>query len=187
MLKEKVPETKPEKEAALVGRSVFPAFFETPFPFMQRFAEDVERMFEDFGRMWPTPFWRRVPRTKATAWIPAVEILEQNGDFVVRAELPGLTKKDVKVEITDEVLTIEGERKLEKEEKGEGFYRSERSYGTFYRAIPLPEGIEPDKAKATFTDGVLEIRLPAPPRKGAVKGRKLEIEEAAAEKAKPAA
>ena len=85
-------------------------------------------------------------------------------------------KDDVKVELTDEALTISGERKEEKEEKYEGFYSSERSYGTFYRQIPLPKGVDADKAKATFTNGVLEVTIQVP--KMEPRGRKLEIKEA---------
>jgi len=93
----------------------------------------------------------------------------------VRADLPGLTKDDVKVELTDEALTISGERKAEKEEKREGFFRSERSYGIFYRQIPLPQGVDADKATATFTNGVLEVTIQVP--KSEARGRKLEITE----------
>jgi HSP20 family protein len=79
-------------------------------------------------------------------------------------DLPGLKRDDVKVELTEGLLTISGERKEEKEEKREGYYRSERSYGSFFRQIPLPEGAKTDTAKAEFNDGVLEITMQAPAR-----------------------
>ena len=91
----------------------------------------------------------------------------------VRTELPGVSKDDVKVEVSDNLLTISGERKEEKEEKREGYYRSERSYGSFYRQVPLPEGAKTDTAKAEFTDGVLQITMQAPEREP--KPRRLEI------------
>jgi HSP20 family protein len=111
-------------------------------------------------------------------------VLQKNGEFIVRADLPGLRKENVKVEITDNVLTLSGERKEEKEEKREGYYRSERSYGSFYRQIPLPEGAKTDTATAEFKDGVLEITMQAPERQP--RARRLEIkqgEEAAKAKA----
>ena len=87
-----------------------------------------------------------------------------------------MTKDDIKVEVTDEMLTIQGQRKQEKEEKREGYYYGERAYGSFYRAIPLPEGTEPAKATAEIHNGVLEVTMPAPeePEK---KSRLLEVQE----------
>ena len=87
---------------------------------------------------------------------------ERDNNLVVRAELPGLSNDDVKVKMTDEGLVIQGERKREREEKGEGWYRSERSYGQFYRLIPLPEGVNAEQAKARFENGVLEVSIPIP-------------------------
>ena len=94
----------------------------------------------------------------------------------MRADLPGLTKDDVKVEVTGDAVIISGERKSEHEERGEGFYRSERSYGSFYRRLPLPEGASADDAQATFRDGVLEITMQAPQRQR--RGRTLQITDA---------
>lgn len=159
----------------------------SPFTFMRRFAEEMDRLFEDydlgFGLRWPSfaslrHELRRHEREHArAAWSPQVDVLEREGQLVVRADLPGLTKDNVKIEITDDTLTIQGERQETKEEKREGFYRSECSYGSFYRAIPLPEGIETAKASATMRDGVLEVTIPAPQHeeKG---GRRIEVQEA---------
>jgi HSP20 family protein len=101
--------------------------------------------------------------------------MERGGKLVIRADLPGLTKKDVKVEIRDDTVCIQGERRQERESKGKGFYRSERSYGSFYREVPLPEGADPEKGTATFKDGVLEVTVPAPPQPA--KGRRVPIED----------
>jgi len=97
-------------------------------------------------------------------WAPQVEIFERGNNLVVRADLPGLSRENVDVEIDDDALIIRGERQTDTEDEDEGFYHSERSYGSFYRAIPLPEGIEPSGCNATFKDGVLEVTLPKPPQ-----------------------
>jgi HSP20 family protein len=96
------------------------------------------------------------------AWSPAVEVFERDNNLVVRAELPGMSKDDIHVEMTDDGLLIHGERKKEKEEEHEGWYRSERSYGEFRRLIPIPEGVNTEEAKARFENGVLEITTPIP-------------------------
>ena len=97
-----------------------------------------------------------------TAWSPTIEVREQNGNYVVRADLPGLKPEDVKVEATDAGLTIEGERKLESKEDKGGVHRSEIQYGYFARVIPLPDGANVDRATAKFENGVLEITIPVP-------------------------
>lgn len=151
-----------------------------PFQMMSQFAKDMERLFQNFGGFdFPTFFKTDFPppglKLEKVEWMPQVEVFQNNGQFTVRADLPGLTKDDVKVEITDELLMISGERKEEKEEKEEGFYRSERSYGSFYRQIPLPENAMTENAAATFVNGVLEITVPAP--KVAAPAHRLEIKE----------
>ena len=161
-----------------------------PFQMMRRFTRDMERMFEDFPGFWFPNFFKtdfapfRMELDKVE-WVPQIEVLQNNGQFMVRADLPGLTKDDVKVEVTDDLLTLSGERKEEKEEKREGFYRSERSYGSFYRQIPLPEGAKTENAAATFRNGVLEITMPA--AKVEPSTRKLEITEPAETKTAKAA
>jgi HSP20 family protein len=152
----------------------------TPFGFMRRFSEDMDRLFEDFIR---NPFGlSQTGRGLLSqlgaqrAWAPNIEVFQRDSDFVVRAELPGLNKDDVQVEINNDMLTISGERQQEREENRGGVYHSERSYGTFYRSIPLPEGVIPESAQATFKDGVLEITLQAPPSQ-VTKGRRLEIKD----------
>jgi HSP20 family protein len=101
-------------------------------------------------------------------------MFERDNQIVLRADLPGLTRDDVNDELANDGITIEGERKNEHEEEGEGFYRSERSYGKFYRRIPVPEGVNLENAQATFNNGVLEITMPAP-KPEARKARRLEI------------
>jgi HSP20 family protein len=109
-----------------------------PFQMMRRFTKAMERLFEDFGGFSFQNFFKtdlalfRMELDKGE-WLPQIEVLQNNGQFTVRADLPGLTKDDVTIEVTDDVLTLSGERKEEKEEKREGFYRSERNYGSFYR------------------------------------------------------
>lgn len=97
-----------------------------------------------------------------TSWSPAIDVEERNGQLEVHAELPGVKPEDVKVELTDDTLIIHGQRKYEREHKAGQAYRSERRYGEFYRAIPLPEGVNAEQAKAHFRDGILQINVPVP-------------------------
>ena len=97
---------------------------------------------------------------EAREWMPAIEAKEEEGKFIVSAELPGLKPEDVKVEVTPEGLVLEGERKTEKKEEREGYYRSERVYGHFYRTVPFPEGVRPEEAKAELKDGLLRVTVP---------------------------
>ena len=152
----------------------------SPFQMMRRFREEMDRLFEDFGfgrSLMPglgrDLFSRLGDFGSQSMWSPQVEMFERDGKLVVRADLPGLNKDDVKVEVVDNALTISGERRSEHEEKREGYFRSERSYGSFFRQIPLPEGVNADNADATFNNGVLEIQMNAPEKKSG--GRRLEI------------
>jgi HSP20 family protein len=176
---------KEKKELELARKT--PEF--NPFGMMRRFTKDMERLFDDFGGFNFPGFFNReffpLSDFKDFEWAPQIEVVKSNGDLMVKADLPGLTKDDVKVELTDQALTISGERKEEKEEKGEGFYRTERNYGRFYRQIPLPEGAKTDKANATFTNGVLEVKIPV--AKMESQARKLEIKGAPEKQIKAAA
>jgi len=145
-----------------------------PSGLIRSFGEEIDRVFEDFGfgRGLLAPVFGR--EFGEGVWAPQVEMFKRNGELVVRADLPGLSKDDVKVELSDEAIIIEGERSSEQEEKGEDYYRSERSYGNFYRRLPLPTGVKTANAIATFENGVLEITMPV--EKGEErKPRKLEI------------
>jgi HSP20 family protein len=105
-------------------------------------------------------------------WMPAMDLVETADHFVLRADLPGLSEEDVSIELEDRVLTISGERKAEHELSKEGYHRVERAFGTFSRALTLPEGIDPDAVAATFDRGVLEVRIPKPEER---KPRKVSI------------
>src|SRR5436190_21184823 len=105
-------------------------------------------------------------------WLPAMDLVETEDHFVLRADLPGLSENDVNIELEDSVLTISGERKAEHEERKEGYYRVERASGSFSRSLTLPEGINPQSVRASLDRGVLEVRIQKPeerkPRKGAI-------------------
>ena len=148
-----------------------------PFQMMRRFTKDMERMFEGFNfpAFFRTDFAPFRMEFENVQWVPQIEVLQNNGQFMVRADLPGLTKDDVTVEMTDDILTIFGERKKETEEKREGFYRTERVYSSFFRTLPLPENMKIENAKAIVHDGVLEITVPM--AKVETKTKKLEITE----------
>jgi HSP20 family protein len=152
---------------------------------LERFADEMDRVFNDFGlgrrSGWLTPRlgqnWLSTPiRGGADLWAPDIEVYQRNNELVVRADLPGMKIDDVKVDVTDDAITIQGERRHEEDTERGGMYRSERSYGNFCRTIPLPEGAITDQAKANFRDGVLEITMPAPPEQ-VTRGRRLEIKE----------
>lgn len=108
------------------------------------------------------------------SWRPEIDCFHRGDEFIVRADLPGLDKKDIHVEVEDDMLVIEGDRTDEREDRREGYYTSERHYGHFYRMVPLPEGAIADSVKATFKDGVLEVAMKAPPQETA-RGRRIEI------------
>lgn len=129
---------------------------------MREFTEEMDKVFHGTA----------TPALKA--WTPTVDIQTVNGNLVVTAELPGLKKDEVKVTTTDTALILEGERKLEHKEEEEGFYRYERSYGNFYRAIPLPEGAKAELTKAELTEGVLKVTIPVPEAKKNVHQIKVE-------------
>lgn len=97
---------------------------------------------------------------KMADWTPSVDISETDKEFLIKAEIPGVKKEDVKVTIESGMLTINGERKMEKEEKGKKFHRVERSYGSFVRSFRIPDGVDESKVKAEFKDGVMNVALP---------------------------
>jgi HSP20 family protein len=146
----------------------------SPFQVMRRMAEDIDRMFSDvdfargFGLQSPQRGsglfdpWRFESRLADTAWTPQVETFRRDNNLVIRADLPGLNKDNISIETDDDVLIISGERSDETRDERDDFYRSERTYGRFFRAVQLPEGIDTDKIDATFKDGVLEVTIPAP-------------------------
>jgi HSP20 family protein len=120
-----------------------------PFGMMRRMQEEMDRMMSGFGF-----------GGGQRGWSPALEVRERDNQLIVCAELPGLEKDDVNVEVTDNSVVIRGERRREQTDEREGAYRSERSYGAFYRSVPLPEYAKGDQATANFRNGVLEISVP---------------------------
>jgi len=146
-----------------------------PFRDIERWAKGIEtrfpRLFEDFAETEEELF-------------PPVESLTKNGDLVIRADVPGINPKDVEVSVLGNVLTIKGERKSDKEEKKENYYRREISYGAFDRRLTLPEGAMGDKVKANVKNGVLEVTIPLGK---AASAKKVPIEVTAEKAAKPAA
>jgi len=117
-------------------------------------------------------------------WTPAMDLGESEDAFVLRADLPGVSQEDVAIELEDRVLTVSGERKSDREATGDGLYRAERTFGSFSRSLTLPKGVDPEAIAATFTDGVLEVRIPKPearkPHRIAINGGQRELEAEAA-------
>ena len=105
-------------------------------------------------------------------WMPAMDLVETPEHFVLRADLPGMTQDDVKIEFDDGTLTVSGERKAEHESKNEGYYRVERAFGSFSRSLTLPQGVDAEAVTANFENGVLEVRIPKPEER---KPRRIEI------------
>jgi HSP20 family protein len=132
---------------------------------------EMNRLFNSFFET-PTAASGNGGGAPARRWIPAMDLAETEGEFVLKADLPGLSEGDVSIELDDNVLTVSGERKAEHEERKEGYYRVERSFGRFSRSLTLPDGVEADAVKASFDHGVLEIHIPKPeakqPRKVAI-------------------
>jgi HSP20 family protein len=148
-----------KKETAVARRGVP----RDPLAMLREMTSELDRMFDD--TTWPTfrwPFLRSKPGFEGPDFTPAIDVFTKDNRLFTRVDLPGLKKEDVKVELTDGQLVISGERKTEVEDKKDDFYRCERSYGSFYRAVPLPEGIKLEDVKATFVDGVLEVSVPIP-------------------------
>jgi HSP20 family protein len=156
-----------------------------PFGMMRSMMDQMDRLFGDLtgnsllGRSRPsglaaTPSATGMPSSQGF-WYPQVEVSERGGNLVVCADLPGMRKEDVHLEIHNDFLVLRGERRQEQEQNEGGIYRSERSYGQFYRTVPLPDGVNPDQARANFKDGVLEVTIPLPQQE-ARQGHKIEIQ-----------
>jgi HSP20 family protein len=162
-----------KKETALARKGV-----RDPFALLKEMTSELDRMFD--ASAWSPMRWpvlRAALAQEPTTWYPKIDVFEKDQRMVTRIDLPGMKKEDVKVEVTDSQLTISGERKSDTEEKRENYYRAEREYGSFYRTIPLPEGVTVEDVKATFSDGVLEVSLPLPAKPESTV-RTIEIQEA---------
>lgn len=165
------PSTTPSYEgrrsSGLSRRDPFSAlgFGGNPFTMMRQLADEMDRLFDSFG--WGSGSGSRSLDRPATGggsafWAPKIDVSRRGNELVVCADLPGMKKEDIRVEVREDHLILEGERRQEQEEDREGYFRSERSWGRFYRAIPLPDGVNPEQAQASFHDGVLEIKMPLP-------------------------
>lgn len=155
------------------GNSPFSA---NPFSLMRRFSEDMDRLFGSFfGGV--SPFGQsQLDDTRETTFWPDVEVHHAGNKLVIRADVPGLKKADVNVEVRGNDICISGERKSESEQHEGQYYRSERSYGSFFRSVPLPEGAKPDTASATFENGVLKFEMEAG-EDGGAQPRRIEVRE----------
>jgi HSP20 family protein len=160
-----------------------------PFAWMRQMQDQLDRA---FNNIWSgagsamegtgsASSWSPDAMFGQSDWAPAIDVFQRGNDLVVRADVPGLSKDDITVDIADDQLTIRGERRFDHEEERDGVFRSERSYGSFCRVVPLPQGAIADSAKATFNNGVLEIVLQAPSF-DVRRGRRIDIKERAPEK-----
>jgi HSP20 family protein len=154
-----------------------------PFAMMRDMQEQVDRWFNRIGvGNWTSPSswassagnWMSRAAQQIGDWTPAIDAFQRGNEFIVRADVPGMTRNDLSVEIGDDAITIHGERKHEQQEERDGVYWSERSYGSFSRVIPLPPGAISDSAKANFNNGVLEVVIQSPSQE-VRRGRKVDI------------
>jgi HSP20 family protein len=130
----------------------------SPFRGFYDMQSEMNRLFEEmFGNLARTGTRQR--GELPSQWAPALDVLQEDGDIVVRAELPGVKQEDVDITLQNGVLTISGERKAEEQREGSGYYVRERRYGSFRRSMTLPEGVDESKIRARFEDGVLEVRV----------------------------
>ncbi len=140
---------------------------------VQQMQDEVDRWASRFGLSSPSNWLAQAAGT-IMDWKPAIDAFQRGNEFVIRADVPGMNRTDLSVEVGDDAITIRGERKHEAEEDREGVFWSERSYGTFCRVVPIPPGAIGESAKATFTNGVLEVVMPAPSQESR-RGRKIDI------------
>lgn len=135
-----------------------------PFDFFEDIQQEMARF---WGHTWP-PFPRPLMRPLGrlaefpSAWAPRLDAYERNGELIIKAELPGVDRKDITLSMEDGTVVIQGERKSESEVREEDYHRAERAYGSFHRRLALPFEVKPEEVKASFTDGVLEIHIPKP-------------------------
>src|SRR5512144_109601 len=139
-------------------------------PFMS-LQHEIDRLFKDFSRGFPT-----IAGNGATALMPSMDVTETDKEIEITAELPGLEEKDVQINIADNILTIRGEKKAEKEQKDKNYRLVERSYGSFERTLELPEGVNVDAIKANISKGLLKVTVPKP---APTQAKKIEVKSAA--------
>ncbi len=135
---------------------------------------EVSKLRREMDRLWDDYFGpsRRALQPLEGEWAPAVDVSESGEQITITAEVPGMDAKDIEISLVGDILTIKGEKKAEREEKGENFHMVERSYGSFSRSLKLPAGVDPDKVEASYKQGVLTIALP---KKEEVKPKAIEI------------
>ena len=126
-----------------------------PFRDLNLLQDRMNRLFDDAGRG-----WRADEPAATTTWSPAVDIFETEGEIIVKAELPGMERKEITLHLENNVLSLRGERKFEKETKDENYHRIERSYGAFSRSFSIPATVDDENIRAEYKDGVLNIVLP---------------------------
>src|SRR5215813_6336976 len=139
-----------------------------PFRDLSLLQDRMNRLFNDAGRT-----WRPDEPSATTTWSPAVDIFETENEIMVQAELPGVDRKDITLHLENNVLTLKGERRFEKETKQENYHRIERAYGGFSRAFSIPAIVDEEKIRADYKDGILKIGLP---KKEQVKPKQIKIE-----------
>jgi len=127
------------------------------------FSREIDRVFDAFFGQ---------PDQQARRWVPPMDLIEAEDHFLLKADLPGLSEGDVNIEVQDGSLVISGERKAEHEQREGGWYRLERAFGSFQRSLTLPDGVDPDRIEASFSHGVLEVKVPKPEER---KPRRIEI------------
>lgn len=142
-----------------------------PFGEALRLQRDMDRVFARLG----APERTGVGSGEGVAWMPRIDVKRTGDDIVVRAELPGIKPEDVDIELTDNVLTIKGERKFEEEKENEGWLVRESTYGSFERALSIPEGVDPASITASYTDGILEVHVPKALEAAKPKTTKIEV------------
>jgi HSP20 family protein len=148
---------------------------QTPFGLLRQMTGELDRIFDDpWNIKWPG-----LQMQQATEWAPKIDVYEKDNRLITKVDLPGVKKEDVTVEVSDGQLMLSGERKMESETTNDNVYRSECQYGSFYRSVPLPQGVKADDITATFNNGVLEVSMPLPAK---TNGRKIAIQEPAAAK-----
>ena len=140
-----------------------------PFRDLSLLQDRMNRLFDDAGRT-----WRPDEAAATTTWSPAVDIFETEGEIVVKAELPGMERKDITLNLENNVLTLRGERRFQKETKDENYHRIERSYGNFSRSFSIPAIVDEERIRADYKDGVLKILLP---KKDQAKPKQIKIAE----------
>lgn len=135
-----------------------------PADIFESLQDEMDRFWRRLGPQWPVAPRFRIRGAGRAAWAPRIDVFDSNGELVIKVDLPGMTKDDVQVQVADGVVVIRGETQGDNETRGDQYYRIERSYGSFYRRIPLPFDVDADQTMATMNDGVLEVRITRPAR-----------------------